>query len=202
MTKEEFLTELRISLVEAGVSPVQDIIDYYDESICDRIDSGMSEEEAVAQLGTIEEIVKNHVADMPMASVVKYRIKESHSKAKENGKGILWVILAVLGSPVWLPIMLAMAIVMLVLYAASWVVTGAFFAVDFALAAAALGSMVGLFRAFFTGMKLVSSLAGIGFVLIFAGASILMWKPVLKLAKVLVSHVKRMFKRIKLLFVR
>lgn len=43
-------------------------------------------EDAVAQVGSIDEIIKTVKLDMPMPAVVKTRIKESHESAKNNGQ--------------------------------------------------------------------------------------------------------------------
>lgn len=56
MTKREFVYALRCRLNDLPVPETEPYIEYYIEMIDDRIDEGMTEEEAVADVGTPEEI--------------------------------------------------------------------------------------------------------------------------------------------------
>ena len=55
MTKTEFLDGLRAGLSDLDPADIQKSTDYYDEMICDRMEDGMSEEEAVAAIGPVED---------------------------------------------------------------------------------------------------------------------------------------------------
>ncbi len=57
MDREEFISELNKRIKDNPDH--NDIISYYFELISDKIDSGMSEEDAVASLGSLDDIVKN-----------------------------------------------------------------------------------------------------------------------------------------------
>ena len=59
MTRREFMTTLRRSLKEVPASDVDRIVEYYEEIIADRMEEGLPEEEVVAALGNLEEIVAN-----------------------------------------------------------------------------------------------------------------------------------------------
>ena len=59
MNKEEFLTTLRSELEKKSVSNIDNMIEYYDEMICDRIEDGMSEEEAVSSMEAVSSIVSS-----------------------------------------------------------------------------------------------------------------------------------------------
>ncbi len=56
MTKHEFIYALRCRLQDLPVPETEPHIEYYTEMIEDRIDEGMTEEEAVADIGTLDEI--------------------------------------------------------------------------------------------------------------------------------------------------
>lgn len=58
MTKSEFILSLSEALALIPRSERVRVLEYYEEMIDDRIESGMSEEEAVAALGSIDEILK------------------------------------------------------------------------------------------------------------------------------------------------
>lgn len=58
MKKNEFLNELRQRIQPTKENETEQIITFFSESIDDRIENGISEEDAVADLGTIESIVE------------------------------------------------------------------------------------------------------------------------------------------------
>ena len=59
MTREEFISELNQNIKD--ISDHNEIIYYYFELISDKMESGMTEEEAVASLGDMDTIIKNIV---------------------------------------------------------------------------------------------------------------------------------------------
>ena len=59
MDKKTFLDELRNRLSFLPKDELERTIAYYNEMISDRIDTGMSEEEAVKAVGSIDEIVES-----------------------------------------------------------------------------------------------------------------------------------------------
>ena len=58
MTKQEFLTALERALSKLPHAEVQQAIAFYDEAISDRVEDGMSEDDAVASLGDVDEIAR------------------------------------------------------------------------------------------------------------------------------------------------
>ena len=82
------------------------------------MEEGFSEEEAVSAIGTVEDIVRQSIADIPLAKIAKERIRpKRHLKVWE-------VILLTLGSPIWLSLSVAAAVVILALYISLWAVFG------------------------------------------------------------------------------
>ncbi|SHK12388.1 Protein of unknown function [Hathewaya proteolytica DSM 3090] len=59
MTGDNFLRELAFRLRKMPQNEINEIINFYREAIDDRMEDGMKEEEAVAAMGEIEEIIKN-----------------------------------------------------------------------------------------------------------------------------------------------
>lgn len=64
MKKDEFYIKLANSLHDVSLDEQQKVLDYYEELISDRMDSGMSEEEAVESLGEPEMIAKEALSDI------------------------------------------------------------------------------------------------------------------------------------------
>lgn len=100
MTKTEFMSSLREKLSGLGEEDIKKSLDYYSEMIDDRIEDGMTEEEAVADVGTPDECANAILMDMPLSKVVKAKINKEHS--------IKWweILLIILGAPLWVPILL------------------------------------------------------------------------------------------------
>lgn len=64
MTKSEFLHRLREGLSGLPQSDVDERLMFYSEMIEDRIEEGMSEEEAVAGIGNIDDIISEIAGDV------------------------------------------------------------------------------------------------------------------------------------------
>ena len=74
MNKQEFLTDLRNALSGLPRREIEERVTFYSEMIDDRMEEGMSEEEAVAGTGTVEEVRTQIVADIPLQKLVMERI--------------------------------------------------------------------------------------------------------------------------------
>ena len=96
MTKLEFLSELRARLSGVPEKELESSLDYYSEMIDDRIEDGMEEKDAVRAVGTPEEAANEVLAEIPLAKLVKNRVRPSRRlRAWE-------IVLLALGSPIWL----------------------------------------------------------------------------------------------------
>ena len=96
MSKQEFLAELRKGLSGLPQDEIEQRLTFYSEALEDRMEEGLSEEEAVSAIGTIDEIVQQIIADIPLSKIAKERIRpKRHLKVWET-------ILLALGSPIWL----------------------------------------------------------------------------------------------------
>ena len=127
MSKDAFIGELRHRMAGLPKEAVDRTVEYYSELIADSMEDGLSEEEAVSRLGSLDEIVANVVKDTPLPQIIETRIREK--KAKRGGIRAWEVILLVLGAPLWLPLLLAVLAVVLALYVALWAVVIALWAV-------------------------------------------------------------------------
>lgn len=137
MNKQEFLDGLRKGLSGLPQDDIEERLSFYGEMIDDRTEEGLSEEEAVAEVGSVDEIVRQTVADTPLSKVVKERIRHKRRlKAWE-------IVLLILGSPIWLSMGLAVTATILSLYAALWAVVAALWAVFGALTVCAVAGVPG-----------------------------------------------------------
>lgn len=168
MTKQEFLSELERALGKLPHAEVEQALAFYNEAISDRMEDGLSEAEALAGLGPVNEIAAQIAAESPP-------IPRAIARANTGSRTLNIVLLAVF-SPIWIPIVLALAAAALAVYVAIWAVIAALWAVDAVLVLmpfaglAALASTVGggmpLPGVFVFGLSLVSS--GFGLVASFA----------------------------------
>ena len=138
MKKNEFLAELRGRLAGLSEADLNRSLDYYAEMIDDRMEDGLSEEEAVNAVGTPAESANEILGEMPLAKLVKARVKP-------KGRMAAWeVVLLILGSPLWLALLLTLFAAVLSLYIALWSVVISLWAVEVALGGTVLVGVVAL----------------------------------------------------------
>ena len=127
MKKQEFLNELKNRLQGLPPSDLDDRISFYEEMINDRISEGKSEEEAVADIGTVDDIVNEIVKDTPLVKLVKEKVKPKRKlKAWE-------IVLLILGFPLWFPLVLTALILCLVAYLLIWILVIVCYVVELSL---------------------------------------------------------------------
>ena len=177
MNKKEFLAALRAGLSGLPTEDIQRTLDFYSEMIDDYMEDGMSEAEAVSSVGSVRDIVAQILAETPLPKLVRAKVKPKRPlKAWE-------IVLLVLGSPVWVPLLLAGVLVLLSCYAVLWSVIVSLYAVDLSLVLCAVASIVGSFlylpsgsvlpRVFLIGVGLMS--AGLSVLLFFAFTKVTVW---------------------------
>ena len=136
MTKQEFLMELRTGLSGLPQKDIEERLTFYSEMIEDRIEDGLSEEQAVLAVGTAKEIIAQTVAEIPLAKIAKERIKSNRRfKAWE-------IVLLALGSPIWLSLGIALVAVILSVYVSLWSVIISLWAAFVSLVASSFGGVM------------------------------------------------------------
>lgn len=165
MTKNEFLNQLEDALKYLPQSEIEERISFYSEMIEDKIEEGILEEEAVASIGTVEEIVSQIVEEFPLARIVKQKItKKKKLKAWE-------IVLLALGSPIWLSLLVAFFAVFFSLYVSVWAVIISLWAVFVSLVASGIGGVIGGIIFIFT-KNTLTGVWMLGASLVLAGLSI------------------------------
>ena len=135
MHKQEFLAQLRAGLAGLPQEDLEGRLMFYSELLDDQMEEGLSEEEAVAAAGPVDEIVRQIIEETPLTKIAKERIRPRRQlKAWE-------IILLVLGAPIWLSLGLAAAVLIFALYVVLWSVSISLWAVFASLAVCAVGSL-------------------------------------------------------------
>ena len=193
MNKQEFLVQLRKGLSGLPKEDIEERLTFYSEMIDDKTEDGIPEETAVREIGDVSELVSQIIADIPLTKLVKEKITPK-KKLK------VWeIVLLVLGSPIWLPLLIAAFAVILSLYVVLWSVIIALWAVFAALAACGFaGIAAGVY--FAVGGNVLTGIAVIGAGIVCAGLSVFMFfgckavtKGILKLTKKFAIRIKNCF---------
>lgn len=163
MNKQEFLTALKKALSPLPQADLEERLSFYSEMIDDRMEEGLSQEEAVASVGSIEEIATQILADYPLG------MQSGPSKRQLK----TWeIILLVLGCPIWLSLGLAAAAVVFSLYISVWAVIISLWAV-FGTLVCCTPVVIATAVPFFYGGNTAAGLAALGAGILLAGLSIL-----------------------------
>ncbi len=168
MNKQEFISALRARLNGMPEQDTAERIDFYVEMIDDRMEEGLSEEEAIAKLGSVDTIASQIIADIPLSKIAKEKLKSKRRiKAWE-------IVLLVLGSPIWLSLLIVALAVVLSLYVILWSLIASVWAVFASFCACALGGIaVGVIFICFSNVP--SGIATIGAAIACAGLSIFLF---------------------------
>ena len=181
MNRETFLTELRQRLSGLPREELEERLAFYGEMLDDRLEDGLTEEEAVESLGTPDEVAAQVLAEIPMAMILREKVRP------KRGRKAWETVLLILGSPIWLSLLIAAFAVGFSLYVVLWVIVFSLWVVALALGASALGCLFGagfyLFRGrpgeagFFFGACLVC----VGLTLLWIALSLALTKGAVKL---------------------
>lgn len=126
MTKTEFLAEMHVQLQGLPQNDIEKSLAYYAEIIDDCMEDGLSEEETIASLGSVEKIVAQILTDIPLPRLVHEKVRPSHTL--RTGE----LLLLILGSPIWVPVVLAVLLLFLGIYMLLWLSVVVLYAADFA----------------------------------------------------------------------
>lgn len=117
MNKRQFISGLRKKLSRLPRKEAEERLNFYSEMIDDRIEEGLSEEEAVRAVGSVENIAKQ----IPGA--------EGADSMKRELSG--WdIALLIIGAPLWAPLLIAALAIYFSLYAILWSLVAVLWAVE------------------------------------------------------------------------
>ena len=148
MKKQEFIAELRKQLTGLSKKEIDERINFYSEIIDDKIEEGVLEEDAVSSLGEISNLVAR----------IKREVSTKDFKKVEKKSYTPWgIALIVLGSPIWLALLISLFAVIVSLYVVVWALVVALWSIFGSFCAGAVAGVVGIVYSFinpFTGIAL------------------------------------------------
>ncbi|MBE6597268.1 MAG: DUF1700 domain-containing protein [Ruminococcaceae bacterium] len=195
MRKQEFLDALGTRLSGLPKAELEERIGFYSEMIDDRIEEGLSEEEAVADIGPVAKISEQIIADIPLKAIAKEKIKPK--------RRLKWweILCLILGSPIWLSLLIAAFAVILSLYAVLWSLIASVWAVFAAVSASSLACVAMGVLIIIEG-EIVSGVGCFGAALLLSGLAVLLFLGSIygttgtaRLSKIIALGIKKLFIR-------
>jgi uncharacterized membrane protein len=153
MTREQFVKKLKCELSSLPSEELEGRLAFYSEMIDDRIEEGLSEEEAVAAIGDVDEIIAQLKADgqtlcketddsNPYSKGTFTVAEPKPDVAPTKKKMPAWaIVLIAVGSPIWISLGAAAFIILLSAYIVIWAVAGSLWALPVSLAGVCLGGI-------------------------------------------------------------
>ena len=136
MNKQEFFEKLKNGLCGLPSQDIDERLSFYSEMIDDRVEEGLTEEDAVAELGNIEEITSQILNDIPLTKIIKDKMK------KKIDLPIWVIVLIIIGSPIWASILGSLLSAVISIYISFWVCIISLWAVTIALGASTFALLV------------------------------------------------------------
>ena len=195
MKKQEFLADLEDKLSKFPRKDVAERINFYEEMIDDRIEDGLSEEEAVADIGTVDDIYAQFLHELPLLNIIKDKIKPDQRMSSRK------IALIAATSIVWLPLLIAALSVILSLCAVIWSLVIAVWAVQLALAVCAPAGVITGILSFLEG-NITHGVLLLGAGILCAGIAIFAYFGSIYLTKGSIALTKKMIIGIKNLLLK
>ncbi|MBO4468618.1 MAG: DUF1700 domain-containing protein [Clostridia bacterium] len=193
MTKQLFLDGLKEKHSGLPKEDLAERLSFYGEMIDDLIEEGNTEEQAIQKIGTPDEVSSRILEEYPLSKIVKERIKPKRRLKTWE------IVLIVLGSPVWLPLIISAFAVILFVYISIWAIIVLLWAVFVSIVASSAASIFAGIFFIATGHSL-AGIATVGAGLFLAGLSIFTFfgcraavKGILCLTKKTVRSIKNLF---------
>jgi len=190
MTKQEFISDLREKMAGLPKADVEDRVAFYSEMIDDRMEDGLSEAEAVKEVGNVDDIVSKQIEVTPITKIVKDKVTP---KRKLEGWEIILIILA---APIWVPIVIGLFALLIAAIAVFFSLVIAMWSVDVILVVGAVDSLITMFRFFINGEGL-NALAYLGMSFVMAGGAIFLFLVGAKLTGYTFELAKKIINKIK-----
>ena len=168
MTKQAFLSALEEKLTGLPRANIESCLAFYSEIIDDRMEDGLSEEDAVAFLGSVEDAAEAILREIPLVHIAKEKMRP-----KRRLKTWETVALAIT-SPIWVSLAIAAIAVILSLFAVGFAVIVSLWAVFCAVVGSALGGAVSGLLFLVSGNPL-AGVATLGAGILLAGLSIFLF---------------------------
>lgn len=190
MKKNEFMDALKKKIKNESYEYVCQVVEYYDEIISDLIEDGVSEEDAIASLGSIDDILIN----MHGEDIIEMKPHSKKSTAVIGG-------LLILGFPLWGSLLAAGLLLLLSVYIIIWCIPIVTVCLAFA---GVISFIVGIFGAFPLFIDSVAlGLTQLGLSALFGSIGIIgiilthaVSKRIYNYSKLLTGYIKEMFVKV------
>ena len=193
MTKLAFLDELEKRLSQLPQGEIDKHLSYYAEMIDDMTEDGMGEAEAVEKLGPASEIAAQIFKETPLSTLMKTRARPQEGWSARN------VALAVLLSPLWVPLLAVFFALIGAAYALLWGAVVVLFGLVIGAGCTGIGLLIAS----------TVSAGGAGDVLLFVGTGLLLaaaavpgWMGAVAFAKWIAKLSVSLAQWVKSLFIR
>lgn len=193
MNKNDFLNRLAAALAGLPQEEIKKTIDYYSEIIDDAVEEGESEQTVIARIGSIDEISEKIINETPLSKFVKEDVKKHNISVPA-------IILLIVGSPIWLTILIAVCVVLFSLYLTVWSIVASFFAVFAALVLS--GAALLIITPLLLTVRPLKAMLAFGMALLCAGLSVFVFYLSVWSAKMIVRFTIYSVRKIKDIFIK
>lgn len=194
MNKKMFLEALEDRLFQLPGGERKQQMEYYREVLEDKIEDGMSEDEAVASFGDVDKLADDILRNTPLATLVKTKVKP------QKGWTPAAIVLAVVGSPVWVPLAISVFAIVISVFVVCWAVIVSIFAAVLSIGIGGIYLIVKGFTLAGTGFSYILLTIGSGITL--AGLCLFAWLGARMLVIWLIRFAKWLARRIKGIFIK
>lgn len=194
MNKELFLQQLRVRLQYLPPLEQQRTLSYYEEMIADRMEDGISEQEAVAALGPIENIVKDTYEDLGFTQLLQANMRMNTTN-KISDK-ILIALIIFITAPFWLTFAVLAFSILISIAAVIFSLFIAFVAVIFAFGISAIACLAAFVIFIIHGQPL-AALFVFGLMLVVAAITIALAPTIPTVGRGTMKVVKEIFRSAK-----
>lgn len=136
MTKSEFISQLRDKLSGLDENELNERLDFYCEMIDDKTEDGLTQEQAVLEIGSVDAVCEQILSEIPLGVIAKKKL------VAKKRLGAFEIILLALGSPIWLSLLIAAFSVVVSVYLSVWSVIVSFWAIFVSLVACVPAAIV------------------------------------------------------------
>lgn len=193
MNKQEFLNRLTAALSGLPQEEIRKTVEYYSEMIDDAVEDGRDEYEIIRGFDNVEKIAERVINETPIRKFVTEDVKKRNISAGA-------IVLIIVGSPVWLPVLCAVFAVLMSVYITIWSVIISFFSIFAAFALSAVGMII--LAPIMLFVRPVKALFAFGLAILCAGLAVFMFYISLWSAKLIIRFTVFLARQIKNLFIR
>ena len=165
MNTQEFFALFKEELSGLPKDDLEERVAFYEEITNDKMDEGKSEEQAIAELDSVQTIVEQIASETSLVKLVKEKYKP-----KRSLRG--WEIaMLIIGFPLWFPLLITFFALVFVFYVLTWLISIIAATIEVSLAGYGFWSLICFFGSMADGnsqfLLLGMSLMGIGGAILF-----------------------------------